>query len=120
MTGSGTAAILAAVAPRARNWICRATQHGVHGCAQLVCHQVSAPHVHRGDAHQLRTPHALDGRSLPQPGRRAAWVHRETDHTHSLVHYPPSLAVSMSVHRLKGVSPRRLPQRYPTEVRKYL
>jgi len=44
----------------------------------------------------------------------------ETDHVHLLVHYPPSLAVSMLVNRLKGVSSRRLRQRYPKQVRKYL
>ena len=30
----------------------------------------------------------------------------ETDHVHLLVHYPPSLAVSMLVNRLTGVPPR--------------
>jgi putative transposase len=44
----------------------------------------------------------------------------ETDHVHLLVHYPPSLAPSMLVNRLKGVSSRRLRQRYPSHVRKYL
>jgi putative transposase len=44
----------------------------------------------------------------------------QTDHVHLLVHYPPSLAVSMLVNRLKGVSSRRLPQRHSTQVRKYL
>jgi putative transposase len=44
----------------------------------------------------------------------------QTDHVHLLVHYPPNLAVSMLVNRLKGVSSRRLPQRYSTQVRKYL
>ncbi len=44
----------------------------------------------------------------------------ETDHVHLLLHYPPSLAVSMLVNRLKGVSSRRLRQQYPTQVRKYL
>ncbi len=44
----------------------------------------------------------------------------ETDHVHLLVQYPPSLAVSMLVNRLKGVSSRGLRQQYPTQVRKYL
>ena len=44
----------------------------------------------------------------------------ETDHVHLLVHYPPSLAVSMLVNRLTGVSSRRLRQQYPTQIRKYL
>jgi putative transposase len=44
----------------------------------------------------------------------------ETDHVHLLVHYPPSLAVSMLVNRLKGVSSRRLRQQYPTQIRKFL
>ena len=44
----------------------------------------------------------------------------ETDHVHSLVRSPPSLAVSMLVNRLKGVTSRRLRQQYPTQVRKYL
>ena len=33
----------------------------------------------------------------------------QTVHVHLLVHYPPSLAASMLVNRLKGVSSRRLP-----------
>ena len=44
----------------------------------------------------------------------------ETDHVHLLVHYPPSLALSVLVNRLKGVSSRRLLQQYPAHVRKYL
>jgi putative transposase len=44
----------------------------------------------------------------------------ETDHAHLLVHHPPSLALSVLVNRLKGVSSRRLRQRYPSHVRKYL
>jgi len=44
----------------------------------------------------------------------------ETDHVHLLAHYPPGLAPSVLVNQLKGVSPRRLRQQYPTEVRKYL
>ena len=43
----------------------------------------------------------------------------ETDHVHLLAHYPPSLALSVLVNRLKGVSSRRLRQQYPTEIRKY-
>ncbi len=38
----------------------------------------------------------------------------ETDHAHLLAHYPPSLAPSVLVNRLKGVSSRRLRQQYPT------
>jgi putative transposase len=44
----------------------------------------------------------------------------ETDHVHLLVHYPPSVALSVLVNRLKGVSSRRLRQQYPRHVRKYL
>lgn len=44
----------------------------------------------------------------------------ETDHVHLLAHYPPSLALSVLVNRLKGVSARRRRQQYPTEIRKYL
>jgi putative transposase len=44
----------------------------------------------------------------------------ETDHVHLLAHYRPSLALSVLVNRLKGVSSRRLRQQYPTEIRKYL
>jgi putative transposase len=44
----------------------------------------------------------------------------ETDHRHLLVHHPPSIALSVLVNRLKGVSSRRLPQQYPADVRKYL
>ena len=44
----------------------------------------------------------------------------ETDHVNLLVHYPPSLALSVLVNRLKGVSSRRLRQQYLADVRKYL
>jgi putative transposase len=44
----------------------------------------------------------------------------ETDHVDVLIHYPPSLALSVLVNRLKGVSSRRLRQPYPAHVRKYL
>ena len=44
----------------------------------------------------------------------------QTDHVHLLVHYPPSLALSVLVNRLKGVSSRRLRQQYPAHIRKYL
>jgi putative transposase len=44
----------------------------------------------------------------------------ETDHVDLLAHYPPSLALSVLVNRLKNVSSRRLRQQYPTEIRKYL
>jgi putative transposase len=44
----------------------------------------------------------------------------ETDHVHLLVHYPPSLPISLLVNRLKGVSSRRLRQQYPADVQKYL
>ena len=36
----------------------------------------------------------------------------EDDHVHLLVHYPPALALSKLVNSLKGVSARRLRQRY--------
>jgi putative transposase len=44
----------------------------------------------------------------------------ETDHGHPVAHYPPSLALSVLVNPLNGVSSRRLRQQYPTEIRKYL
>ena len=44
----------------------------------------------------------------------------ETDHLHMLVHYPPSLALSLFVDRLKGVSSRKLRQEYPSHDRQYL
>jgi putative transposase len=37
----------------------------------------------------------------------------EDDHVHLLVEYPPQVAVSRLVNSLKGVSSRRLRQRYP-------
>ena len=43
-----------------------------------------------------------------------------TDHVQLLVYYPPSLALSVLVYRLKGVSSRRLRERYSRHVRKYL
>jgi len=36
----------------------------------------------------------------------------EDDHVHLLVHYPPKIAVSKLVNSLKGVSSRRLAQKY--------
>jgi putative transposase len=44
----------------------------------------------------------------------------QTDHVHLLVYYPPSVALLVLVNQLKGVSSRRLRQRYPAQVRKYL
>jgi putative transposase len=55
-------------------------------------------------------------------GANAKWreFNGETDHVHLLVHYPPSLAPSVLVNQLKGVSSRLLRQHYPAEIRKYL
>jgi REP-associated tyrosine transposase len=44
----------------------------------------------------------------------------ETNHVHLPLHYPPSLALSVLVNRLNGISSRRLRQRYPSHVRKHL
>lgn len=44
----------------------------------------------------------------------------EADHVHLLVDYPPALAISTMVNRLKGASSRRLRQQYPDHIRKYL
>ena len=44
----------------------------------------------------------------------------DTDHVHLPVHYPPSLAPSVLVNRLKGISSRQLRQQYPVHIRKYL
>lgn len=44
----------------------------------------------------------------------------ESDHVHLLVHYPPNLTISTLANRLKGTSARRLRQRHPAHVRKYL
>ncbi|MGZ8803640.1 MAG: IS200/IS605 family transposase [Mycobacterium sp.] len=80
--------------------------------------KVPAPRLHRRDAQQLRTP---QGRYLRQPGRRATRVQRR-DRSRPLARAPPTQTrgIAMLVNRLKGVSPRRLPQQYPTRVRKYL
>ena len=43
----------------------------------------------------------------------------EDDHVHLLVNYPPKVAVSKLVNSLKGVSSRRLRQRYPEIERRY-
>jgi putative transposase len=40
----------------------------------------------------------------------------ETDHVHLLVHYPPKLAVSVLVNRLKGVSAHYLRQEFTGQV----
>ena len=42
----------------------------------------------------------------------------EDDHVHLLVEYPPKVCVSRLVNSLKGVSSRRLKQRFP-ELKKY-
>jgi putative transposase len=44
----------------------------------------------------------------------------ETDHVHSQMHYPPSLALSVPINRLNGVSPRRPPEQSSNHIRKYL
>jgi putative transposase len=44
----------------------------------------------------------------------------EQDHVHLLVHYPPKVQLSKLVNSLKGVSSRRLRQKYDSHVRKYL
>lgn len=44
----------------------------------------------------------------------------EDDHVHLLVHYPPKLAVSTLVNRLKGTSAHYLRKQFPTHVRQYL
>ena len=44
----------------------------------------------------------------------------ERDHVHLLVHYPPKVSVSKLVGSLKGVSARRLRQKYPDHIRQYL
>jgi putative transposase len=43
----------------------------------------------------------------------------EDDHVHLLVNYPPKVAVSSLVNSLKGVSSRRLRQKYPALVKRY-
>jgi putative transposase len=43
----------------------------------------------------------------------------EDDHVHLLVNYPPKVAVSRLVNSLKGVSSRRLRQRYPEIAKRY-
>lgn len=44
----------------------------------------------------------------------------EADHVHLLVSYPPHVSLSVLVHRLKGVSARRVRQFQYPEVRRYL
>jgi putative transposase len=43
----------------------------------------------------------------------------EDDHVHLLVNYPPKVALSALVNSLKGVSSRRLRQRFPAIARRY-
>lgn len=45
-------------------------------------------------------------------GAHLVECHGEDDHVHLLVEYPPQVAVSKLVNSLKGVSSRRLRQRY--------
>ncbi len=44
----------------------------------------------------------------------------EDDHVHLLVHYPPKLAISTLVNRLKGTSAHYLRKQFPAHVRTYL
>ena len=53
-------------------------------------------------------------------GAELAEFNGEDDHVHLLVRYPPKLAISTLVNRLKGVSAHRLRQEFPAHVRKYL
>jgi len=43
----------------------------------------------------------------------------EEDHVHLLVNYPPKMTVSKLVNSLKGVSSRRLRQKFPALTKKY-
>ncbi len=43
----------------------------------------------------------------------------EEDHVHLLVNYPPKVQLSKLVNSLKGVSSRRLRQRFPSLARRY-
>ncbi len=44
----------------------------------------------------------------------------ETDHVHMLINHPPKIAISRLVNSLKGVSSRKLRQKFPTHISKYL
>ena len=43
----------------------------------------------------------------------------ESDHVHLMIQYPPKLALSMLVHRLKGVSSRMVRETFTDEIRQY-
>lgn len=43
----------------------------------------------------------------------------EVDHVHLLVDYPPKLSISRLVNSLKGVSSRKLRQKFRSEIEKY-
>jgi putative transposase len=45
-------------------------------------------------------------------GATLAECNGDDDHVHLLVEYPPTVAISRLVNSLKGVSSRRLPQRF--------
>ncbi len=66
------------------------------------------------DCHRLMTDICAD------LGAQLREFNGETDHVHLLVHYPPSMAISTLVNRLKGMSARRLRQQHSAHVRKYL
>lgn len=56
-----------------------------------------------------------------QLGAQLPEFNGETDHVHLLVHYPPNMAISTLVNRLKGTSARRLRHmRWVLLARKYL
>ena len=43
----------------------------------------------------------------------------EGDHVHLLVHFPPNISLTKLINSLKGVSPRRLRQKFPDLVQHY-
>lgn len=53
-------------------------------------------------------------------GAELAEFNGETDHVHLLVHYPPTVKLSVLVGNLKGVSARILRRDHPREVRQVL
>ena len=103
MTVSGTAPILAVVAP-ARTQL--DVQRGHSTVYTLHAHLVFVTKYRRpGFTGEMLTSceHLMADICLSWGGELREFT-GETDHVHLLVHYPPSLAVSMLVNRLTGVS----------------
>jgi putative transposase len=88
----------------------------------LRVHLVSSPNT----AGQVLTDTMLARREqllrgvCATPASSCASPNGQTDHVHITIDYPPSIALSVLVNQLMGLSSRRLRLQYPADVWKYL